>query len=113
MVYFSEETFESDNPDLMRIERKPWNVHEGDIILLCDNTQGLLTQYIPVEIRTIWTEPEYYRKWWENGPNNVARTQWVFHHKPLNPDDSKQMYNWWTTKWNRFDTVDFYRKATK
>lgn len=107
-MYFSEKGFETDNPDYRHIDRKPWNVRIGDIIVLEDNTRGLLTEYIPVRITDISTNRTFERQLFTNA---IARTEWEFLHEPVNPDDKGRLYNWWVTRWNRFDTVDLYRKT--
>jgi hypothetical protein len=99
-----------DEPGYRYIERKPWNVRIGDIIVLEDMTQGLLTQYIPVRITHISTNRTFERRLFTN---EIARTEWEFLHEPVNPDDKKYLYNWWTTRWNRFNSVDLYRRVEK
>jgi hypothetical protein len=105
-MHMYQDSFERDNPDLKKKELKPWHVREGDIILLEDLT-SFPTKHIPVEVVAISTYPTFERKLWSN---QLARTEWRFLHKPVIPEDRRYLYNWWETSWNRFDSVEIYRK---
>lgn len=112
-MYLSQDGFERDNPDLKCIERKPWNVREGDIILLSDSTRiALGTIYIPVVITITDKYADFYREWWK-ASMPTSRTSYRFYHKALKEEDQKLLYNWWDTTWNSLDTVEIYRKTDK
>jgi hypothetical protein len=114
-MYYSEETLHNTltTQNYALIERKPWNVREGDIMVLSDSSRyNMPTMYIPVEITITDKYPEFSNPYPYND-GQYARTSYRFYHKPLDADDIKYLHGRHSTeRWNRFDNVEIYRKTT-
>lgn len=95
-------------------EIKPWNVKEGDILILSDSSERFInTKYIPVTITITDKYADFYRESPGNPNSRISRTSYRFDHKPIEPTDSKHLYGWWHTTWNSLDTVEVWRTNTK
>ena len=96
-----------------KIERKPWNVRKGDVFVLVDYTRPpfMMDLFIPVLITEIDTYSELSSDPSNQYSDNYARTAWRFHHRALSPADQPHLKFWNSTHgWNRFDTVEIWRK---
>jgi hypothetical protein len=96
-----------------KMERRPWNVREDDVIIL-ENWGGtrMPTTFIPVRV---WMTDKYseYRRT-DTVPTKytkVSQTTYELYHKALNESDAKHLYGRWTTRWYSFDTVEIWRKS--
>jgi len=113
-VYYTNETLEKDLTDqgYTKIERKPWNVKEGDVLILSQYGMGFMNSgFLPVEVTVTGAYPEYHRT--DTIPNRYTKTSrktFRFYHKPLNPTNQKHMINWFYTEWYSTDTVEIWRK---
>lgn len=112
-MFYSQESADKALIDLgyQKLERKPWNVKEGDVIVLEDSTRPRLPViYIPVEVTLTDKYADFYRTWWTS-TIKTSRTTYKFYHKPVNPSDLQYLYSWHNTAWRSLDTVELYRKT--
>lgn len=109
-MYLHEDTAHEALTSLQYVQKhiKPWNVKEGDVILLEDSTRyNMPTIYVPVEVTIL----DYYADFWRDAfTHKISRKTFRFYHKPLIDADRKYMFHWWTTQWKSTDTVEIYRK---
>lgn len=114
-MYYYEDTLHAELKAQGYVKKvlKPWNVKPNDLFILEDSTQPpyLGSIYIPVIITITDKYPSFYKYAPYNAPLQFARTAYRFDHKPLNPTDAKYLHNWHKTEgWNRFDSVEIWRK---
>lgn len=111
-MYYSTESIEKDLTEqgYRKIERKPWNVKLGDIVILEQYGMGYSNSgFIPVVVTITYSYPEFHNPYPYNR-KNVSRTTYRLYHKALHDNDKHRLISWNSTYWYSTDTVEVWRK---
>lgn len=112
MYHFEEHLIEDLSQTHRKIERKPWNVKEGDIVILSQYGMGFANSgWMPVEITLVDSYPEYRRS--DTIPmrdTKYSHKTFRFYHKALHETDKSRLNGWESTYHYSFDDVEIWRK---
>lgn len=94
-----------------KVTRKPWNVREGDVIILEQYGMGFLNSgFFPVEVTLTDAYSEYRRSDVTPTPTTkVSHKTFKFYHKALHATDTHRLTGWQSTYWYTFDDVEVWR----
>lgn len=112
-MYYTRETLEKELSQTHRkIERKPWNVRPGDVIVLEQYGMGFLNSgFMPIVVTATDSYPEFHNPY-PYAYKNVSRTTYRLYHKPLHESDTYRLRTWQSSSWYSTDTVEIWRPNT-